>query len=215
MLQFKNITGKKETKSFTHPVIIANSTKGEWRIAPPIQEKLEIVEGDFVIMVEHPEDNKRVFIGKGVKGVPVIDAATGKQAVDGRGRLVYEDNTCFGAVVRPASEGSSMFKLTVASAWNKLSGNEETLDYFTLSEGIEGEIPSDIVDENGDSTMHVTTLYELKFKESKAKTKREKKGEEGAEEEEEDDATFELGETNEEGTSEAPEAEASEYEEEV
>jgi hypothetical protein len=108
-----------------------------------------------------------------------------------------------------------MFKLTVASAWNKLSGNEETLDYFTLSEGIEGEIPSDIVDENGDSTMHVTTLYELKFKESKAKAKREKKGEEGAEEEEEDDATFELGETNEEGTSEAPEAEASEYEEEV
>ena len=192
MLQFKNITGKKESKSFTHPVIIANSTKGEWRIAPPIQELLDLKDGDFAVMVEHPDDPKRVFIGKGVRGVAVIDEATGKQAVDGRGRLKYEDNTCFGAVVRPASEGSSMFKLTVASAWNKLSGNEETNDYFTLSEGQEAEVPSDILDENGDPTMHKTMFYELIFKESKAKAKRTAAGTE-----EEEDEDFDLEETNE------------------
>lgn len=174
MLVFKNITGKKEAKTFNHEVVMAVTTKGEFRLTPKVQQKLDVRENDSIVVLttEDPETRKvSVYLAKGLKGEPQLDE-NGKEVRDGRGRVVYKENTGFGALTRPASEGSSLFKLTAAGAWNILSGKSDSVEYFTLGEGIPTSLETDLQNEAGEPIMCDTVAYELIFKESKPAKKR-------------------------------------------
>lgn len=184
MFLFKNITGKKEGKVYTEPVVKVCPTPGEFRLTPVAQKVLDLQDGDFALISVHPEDNSRVFLAKGITGVPVRDE-NGVIQKDGRGRTVYEENTGFGAVVRIASEGSSDLKLTGAAGWNAIGGDIGFNKLYTLGEGMEAGIPTGKDDEKGDPEIHVTMFYELIFKEQKVKSAR--KGKDGDDEDDEDD----------------------------
>jgi hypothetical protein len=197
MLVFKNITGKKEAKTFNHEVVMAVTTKGEFRLTPKVQQKLDIRENDSIVVLttEDPETRKvSVYLAKGLKGEPQLDE-NGKEVRDGRGRVVYKENTGFGALTRPASEGSSLFKLTAAGAWNILSGKSDSVEYFTLGEGIPVSLETELKNEAGETVMCETVAYELIFKESKPAKKRAVKAKvEGEENNENNSQSHSVGE---------------------
>ncbi len=176
---FTNITGKKETRGFHEALVIATPTVGDFKITPLAQKQLDIVDGDSVVLLTHPEDNSRVFLAKGIRGEEVRDA-DGKISKDGRGRTIYVENTGFGAVARPASEGSVNLKITGAAAWNAVKGNADMNKHFSLAEPIEGQVLTGRKDDNGDPEVHTTQFFELTFVREKEKSKRgEGKGTEG------------------------------------
>ena len=189
MLQFINITGKKETKGFNDEVVIACPTPGDFRITPLVQAKLGLKDGDNALTVIHPEDSSRVFIAKGITGIPVSDE--NGLVKDGRGRSIFEEGSEFGAILRPAAEGSQLLKLTASAAWQAIGGSADKNKHFSLAEGVEGTIPTGKGNE-----MHTTTFYELIFKSETNKMARKKKGVEGVEgvednsEEIEDDSEY-------------------------
>lgn len=174
---FTNITGKKETKGFNEALVIACPTPGEFRITPMAAAQLGIKDGDSGLILLHPEDNTRVFLAKGRTGEVQRDE-NGAIVKDKRGRTVYVEGSQFGAVVRTASEGSVLLKLTGAAGWNAVGGNEEMNKEFTLAEGVEGGVPTGEKDANGDDVIHTTTFFELIFKAERPKMKR-VKGEAG------------------------------------
>ncbi len=198
---FTNITGKKETKGYNEPIVICCPTPGEFRITPLAQKMLDLKDGDFGLLLVHPDDNTRVYLAKGIAGVPTRDG-DGNLVKDGRGRHVYEEGTGFGAVVRTASEGSMNLKLTGAAGWNAAGGDVNKNQLFTLGEGEEGGVLTGETDPTGEKVVHTTMFYELIFKSSKDKSVRVKsEGEAGAqaedsqeEEEEFEDPEFEQEE---------------------
>ena len=162
-----------------------------------VQEKLDLKDGDFGLILLHPEDKSMVLLAKGIAGVPVRDE-DGNLLKDGRGRHTYEEGTGFGAVVRTASEGSLNLKLTGAAGWNAVGGNIESNQLFLLGDPIEGAVPVGGKDAAGNDILHETLFYPLVFKSSKAKSVRVKgEGEtvsDSAQEpefEEDNDETFE------------------------
>lgn len=168
---FQNITGKKETRGFHEEVVIACPTVGEFRITPKVQAKLELEDGDFGLVVVDPENPSNVYLAKGIKGENALDE-NGKKIRDKRKRYVYVDNTGFGAVLRTASEGSPNLKLSAASAWNALGGDNDFNKYFTLGEPVEGKVPTTLLDEDGEPVLHETVFYQLIFQKAKPKSKR-------------------------------------------
>lgn len=168
---FTNITGKKETKGYNEALVIACPTVGEFRITPMAQKQLDLKDGDAILINVHPEDTSRVFLAKGIAGVPVRDE-NGVIQKDGRGRTVYEEGSALGAVVRTASEGSVNLKFTGAAGWNALNGETSKNKFYTLGEAVEGGIETGRLTETGDKEIHETSFYELIFKEEKAKSER-------------------------------------------
>lgn len=174
MLQFTNLTGKKETKSYTEPVVIARSTKGEFNLAPMVQKTMGVVDGDFIINTvlideENPNAPARVFLAKGINGVSEKDE-NGNEVVDTRGRVVYlEGQTGYGAIARPASNGSSLLKFSGSAGWVALGLDEDHNTYYTLGEGVQGQTN---VGSDEEPVVHTAMFFELIFKERKAKSKR-------------------------------------------
>lgn len=168
---FQNITGKKETKGFTEPVVIVCPTPGEFRLTPLVQKQLDIKDGDFGLIVLDPNDSSKVYIAKGVAGIPVRDEE-GNLIKDGRGRYTYEEGSGFGATLRTASEGSLNLKLTGAAGWNAVGGNTEQNQLFLLGEGVEGAVPTGAKDAAGEDVLHSTVFYPLVFKSAKQKAVR-------------------------------------------
>ena len=176
---FQNITGKKETKGFNEALIIACPTPGEFRITPMAADILNLADGDSGIVVIDPENKSQVYIAKGLTGVPVRDE-NGVIQKDDRGRVIYEEDSQFGAVIRTASEGSVLLKLTAAAAWNAVGGDKDFNKEFTLGEPIQGEVPMDgRKDEKGDPLLHSALFYPLEFKEARKKMNKKAKGEAG------------------------------------
>ena len=176
---FTNITGKKETKGYNEALVIACPTVGEFRITPLAQKQLDLKDGDAILINVHPEDTSRVFLAKGIAGVPVRDE-NGVIQKDGRGRTVYEEGSALGAVVRTASEGSVNLKFTGAAGWNALGAETSKNKFYTLAEPIEGGIETGRETETGDKEIYTTNFFELIFKEEKVKAER-KAGEAAAE----------------------------------
>lgn len=168
---FTNITGKKETRGFHEALVLATPTVGDFKVTPLAQKQLDIVDGDSVVLLTHPEDNTRVFLAKGIRGEEVRNE-DGSIQKDGRGRTVYVENSGFGAVARPASEGSVNLKITGAAAWNAVKGNSEVNKHFTLAEPFEGQVATGRKDEKGDAEIHTAMFFELIFKEEKAKSRK-------------------------------------------
>lgn len=186
IMLFTNITGKKETKGFNESLVIATPTLGDFRLTPLAQRQLGVQDGDSILILTHPEDSSRVFVAKGVAGVPMRDE-NDVIVKDGRGRVVYEEDSQFGAVLRPASEGSVNLKFTGAAGWNAVNGSTEHNTFFTLGEPVEAGVPTGKEDAKGDAEIHETVFYELIFKERKAKAQRKAgEGVDASEEEEED-----------------------------
>lgn len=176
---FTNITGKKETKGYNEALVIACPTVGEFRLTPLAQKQLDLKDGDAILINVHPEDTSRVFLAKGIAGVPVRDE-NGVIQKDGRGRTVYEEGSALGAVVRTASEGSVNLKFTGAAGWNALGAETSKNKFYTLAEPIEGGIETGRETETGDKEVYTTNFFELIFKEEKVKAER-KAGEAAAE----------------------------------
>lgn len=176
---FTNITGKKETKGYNEALVIACPTVGEFRLTPLAQKQLDLKDGDAILINVHPEDTSRVFLAKGIAGVPVRDE-NGVIQKDGRGRTVYEEGSALGAVVRTASEGSVNLKFTGAAGWNALGAETSKNKFYTLAEPIEGGIETGRETETGDKEIYTTNFFELIFKEEKVKAER-KAGEAAAE----------------------------------
>lgn len=193
---FTNITGKKETKGFHEELVIATPTLGDFRLTPLAQKKLDVQDGDSILILTHPEDAERVFIAKGVAGKPMRNE-NGVIMKDGRGRVVYEEGSQFGAVLRPASEGNPLLKFTGAAGWNAAKGSEDHNTYFTLSEGVEAGVPTGGTDEKGDPEIHEAVFFELIFKERKVKAQRGGGTNDAGEETDENDFSDEV-ETSEE-----------------
>lgn len=181
---FTNITGKKETKGYNEALVIACPTVGEFRITPLAQKQLDLKDGDAILINVHPEDTSRVFLAKGIAGVPVRDENDVIQK-DGRGRTIYEEGSALGAVVRTASEGSVNLKFTGAAGWNALGGDSAKNKFYTLGEPIEGGIETGRETATGDKEVYNTLFFELIFKEEKAKSER-KSGDASADEEGDD-----------------------------
>ena len=177
---FTNITGKKETKGYNEALVIACPTVGEFRLTPLAQKQLDLKDGDAILINVHPEDTSRVFLAKGIAGVPVRDE-NGVIQKDGRGRTVYEEGSALGAVVRTASEGSVNLKFTGAAGWNALGAETSKNKFYTLAEPIEGGIETGRETETGDKEIYTTNFFELIFKEEKVKAER-KAGEAAVEE---------------------------------
>ena len=175
---FTNITGKKESRGFNEALVIATPTTGDFKITPLAQKEMDIVDGDSVVLLTHPEDNTRVFLAKGIRGEEVR-TEDGAIVKDGRGRTVYVEGTGFGAVARPASEGSVNLKITGAAAWNALRANNEVNKHFTLAEPVEAGVLTGKKDANGDTEVHYALFFELLFKEEKPKSKKGEKVEAG------------------------------------
>lgn len=194
MLQFINITGKKENKLTNEEVIIGSPTLGQFKVTPATANKLEIQDGDSIVVVQHPQDRNRVFIAKGITGVPDTDE-NGEVVVDKRNRVVFKDNSQFGALVSPAAKGSPMLSFAASTAWTNVGCDAEHNTVFTLSEGQEGEVPTNVLDEEGNEVTLSTVFYELILKEKKAKSRR------GSSEDEDDediqDVEFEEGQEEE------------------
>lgn len=193
---FTNITGKKETKGFNEEVVIASPTVGDFKLSPLAQKKLAVEDGDSILILTHPEDTTRVFIAKGVAGVPMRDEE-GVIMKDGRGRVIYEEDTQFGAVLRPASEGSSNLKFTGAAGWHAAGGSEEHNTFFTLGEAIQAGVPTGRKDEKGDDEIHEANFFELIFKERKEKARRKDSGDTEANDAE---GNYEENEMNDDNT---------------
>lgn len=162
MLEFKNITGKKDGKVYNDETVLVSSTKGDFKITPLAAKKLEVKDGDFALLVVHPDDNKRLFITKGLDGVITRDENNVIQK-DGRGRVLYEEGTGVGAVVRQASEGSPLLKVSATAAWNAAGGNADKVRTFRLGEGVEGTVPTGGTTETGDPETITGIFYELEF----------------------------------------------------
>jgi hypothetical protein len=186
MLTFSNLTGKKNVKSFNEEVVIFSPTPGDLKITPLVAKKLGIRDGDCIVTVEHNNgESTLVYIAKGITGVPVLDAE-GNPVKAGNGRVMFEEGSDFGAIVRPASEGSPLLKATVSAAWAAIGGSTEENKKFSLAEGVEGQVPTGRKDANGDDIMHVTTFYQLEFASSTPKIVR-TKGDGSVEEVEEEE----------------------------
>ena len=184
MLTFSNLTGKKNVKSFNEEVVIFSPTPGDLKITPLVAKKLGIVDGDCIITVENKqEEGMSVYIAKGITGTPVLDAQ-GNPVKSGNGRVIFEEGSDFGAIVRPASEGSPLLKATVSAAWAAVGGSTEVNKKFSLGEGVEAQVPTGRKDANGDDIMHITTFYPLEFAGETPKITR-TKSENGVEVEEE------------------------------
>ena len=194
---FTNITGKKETKGFTEPVVIVCPTPGEFRLSPLVQKQLDLQDGDFGLIVLHPNDSSIVLLAKGIAGVPMRDGEN-NLIKDGRGRFTYEEGSGFGAVVRTASEGSLNLKLTGSAGWNAVGGNTELSQMFLLGEPIEGGVPVGGNDAEGNPLIHSTTFYPLVFKSSKPKGRKEKVVAEGQDVANAQEAEFEEEEDGQE-----------------
>ena len=174
MLTFSNLTGKKNAKSFNEEVVIFSPTPGDIKITPLVAKKLGIVDGDCIITVENKqEEGMVVYLGKGITGVPVLDAS-GQPVKSGNGRVVFEEGSDFGAIVRPASEGSSLLKATISAAWAAVGGSIDFNKKFSLGEAVEAQVPTGKKDANGEDIMHITTFYPLEFLEETPKVTRTK-----------------------------------------
>jgi hypothetical protein len=145
-MKFINITGKKETKGFEAGAVVVQttSTKGDFRLSPGAAEKLGIVNGSFVVTVQD-EESKVVYVAKGIAGTPVMDGD--KQAVDKRGRKVFEEGTCLGALARPSAEGSLNLSFAATYAWQQVGGNEKEIVSFSLGEPVEDVIEHPVTGE--------------------------------------------------------------------
>ena len=166
---FKNITGKKEGKTFNEPVVFASPTTGEFRITPKVQKILDIEDGDFMLTVVGPKDeqgNDTVFIGKGRKGVQLVDE-NGEPLRNKIGKFLYEEGTGFGAVARKSSERSPLLKFSGSAGWHALGCDNDSTSTYTLGEPIEGQTETG----NGDELFD-GIFYQLVFKGKKAKVQR-------------------------------------------
>lgn len=162
MLKFTNITGKKEVKGFTEEVIIASPTPGSFKITPLAAKKLGVKDGSFAVIVtgEDEAGNAVAYIGKGLDGVPLLNE-DGSHKKNDAGRVLFEENTASGAIVRQASAGSPLLNVTAAMAWQVAGADADNNTYFKLGEGVEGETKSGNVDENGEQIMITTTFFPL------------------------------------------------------
>jgi hypothetical protein len=162
MLNFVNITGKKEVKGFNEEVVIVCPTPGEFRLTPLVQKLLDVKDGDNGLTLLHPEDASRVFLAKGIAGTPIIDA-DGNVLKDNRGRNKFVEGTEFGAILRNP-EGTPMLKLTAAAAWQAIGGDKMKNKVFSLAEPITGTVPTGQKDSQGNDILHTTEFFELIFK---------------------------------------------------
>jgi hypothetical protein len=173
MLKFVNITGKKESKLVNDVVVIGAPTSGQFKLTPATADLLQLTDGDSVLTVIHPDDRNRVFIAKGISGVPMLDA-DGEPMVDKRGRVIFEENTQFGALLSESVKGSGMLQFAAATAWNASGCDVDNNTVFTLGEGEEGEVETGNKNDEGEFETHTTVFYELILKEKKEKSRKSK-----------------------------------------
>lgn len=171
MLNFTNITGKKETKGFDSAIVQATATSGDFKISPLAAQALGVKAGDFLVFQNAADSEGQyagTYIGKGITGVAKTNE-DGTVAKNKIGRTLYEDNTGWGAVTAPYAEGSTNLKVSGSMAWKALGGDSENLFDFELGEAVSVSLPTDLKDENGEVVMCSTTLFPLVLKEKKAK----------------------------------------------
>ena len=196
MLNFVNITGKKEVKGFNEEVVIVCPTPGVFKLTPLVQKALDVADGDNALTLLHPEDTSRVFIAKGITGTPIVDEE-GNVIKDGRGRSTFVEGSDFGAVLRTSSPGSVLLNLTAAAAWQAIGGDADKNKQFSLGEPVQGTVSTGRKDEDGNEILHTTQFFELIFKSSTDKLRREK-GEASASTDEVEDVDFEEAQYEEE-----------------
>lgn len=154
-LVFENLVGRRETKGEAEAVVMAEVTKGNFRISSDVAAKLGITDGSFVVM-QHEKTTDTVYIGKGKDGDAIVDE-NGEYVVDARGHRTYEEGKeGFGALAREITPGSGVIRTSVSAAWAAIGGDTEKKKLFTLGEGVEVTLPT------GNGTF-ATTLYPLEF----------------------------------------------------
>lgn len=158
-LVFENLVGRREQSGELEAVVVAEVTKGGFRVSPAVSAKLGLTDGSFVTLQKAGD---KVYIGKGVDGVAKMDAE-GNYEVDKRGHRIYEEGkTGFGAVAREITPGSGILRLSNAYAWSACGGNNDSKQVFELGEGVEASLPTG-------TGVHTTVLYPLEFVRSEDK----------------------------------------------
>lgn len=163
-LVFTNLVGRRDVKGEGEAVVIAEVTKGNFRLSNEISNQLGITDGSFVI-VQHEATTGKVFIGKGKDGEALKDEA-GNYIVDPRGHRQYnKGQEGFGALAREITPGTGVIRVAVSSAWQEVGGSTEEKKVFTLGEGVDVNLPT------GNGTFS-TTLYPLEFLRTEPKLER-------------------------------------------
>lgn len=154
-LVFENLVGRRETKGESEAVVMAEVTKGNFRISSDVAAELGITDGSFVVM-QHEKNSDKVYIGKGKDGVAVVDE-NGNYVLDARGHRTYEEGKeGFGALAREITPGSGVIRTSVSAAWAAIGGDADKKKLFTLGEPVTAALPT------GNGTFS-TTLYPLEF----------------------------------------------------
>ena len=152
---FENLVGRRETKGENEPIVIADVTKGNFRISADVAASLGLQDGSFVVM-QHEKTTDQVFIGKGKDGVALVDEE-GNYILDERKHRQYEEGKDgFGALAREITPGSGVLRTAVASAWAAVGGNSDKKRIFELGTPVDATLPT------GNGTF-ATTLYPLVF----------------------------------------------------
>lgn len=159
-LVFENLVGRRELKGEFEAVVIAEVTKGNFRISPKVSEQLGVTDGSFITMQKAGDV---IYIGKGKDGVAKQDE-NGNYELDNRGHRVYSEEG-FGALAREVNPGSGLLKCSIASAWSAIGGSTEVKKVYELGEGVDQTL-------NTGKGTFATTLYPLIFVREEAKAER-------------------------------------------
>lgn len=176
MLNFVNLSGKKEAKVYNEAEVLVTSTKGDIRLTPLVQTLLDVKDGDYLATVSPEGATNRVFIAKGKTATPVLDEE-GNQLKGANKHPLTVEGSGYGSVLRISSEGSPLLRTSAAVAWANIGGDVEKVKRFTLSEGQVGQVPTGNKNADGTDEIFEGTFYELIFaSEAKKAARKVKKG---------------------------------------
>lgn len=167
MLNFVNLSGKKEAKVYDSAEVLITSTKGDIRLTPLVQALLDVKDGDYLATVSPTDANGnviagQVYIAKGKTATPVLDAA-GNVVKGANNHPLVVEGSGYGSVLRISSEGSPLLRTSAAVAWANVGGDVEKVKRFTLSEGAEGQVPTGNKNADGSDEIFTGTFYQLIF----------------------------------------------------
>lgn len=177
MLNFVNLSGKKEQKVYNEAEVLITSTKGDIKLTPLVQTLLDVKDGDYLATVSPEGDSTTVYIAKGRTATPVLDEK-GNQIKGANNHPLVVEGSGYGSVLRIASDGSPLLRTSAAVAWANAGGDVEKVKRFTLSEGIEGKVPTGNKNADGTDEIFEGVFYQLIFaSEDKKAPRKVKKGE--------------------------------------
>jgi len=141
----KALANTRVSKNIAFPGLVCDSRKASFSVPPILAEKLNVKDGDSLIIVSNDDvvNGQKVtkfYMAKGKTYKHVYGADGQPLRQEGINKYQYEPNTGVGTILR--LNDAKMLKASNGAAWNHLNGSEGKVVKYNVSDVMETTLPT-------------------------------------------------------------------------